>query len=259
MSARLHCRSRFPIWSHEVDAVKDPTSGRYVAFYSSMAHGKAPPCTACRDGSTSKSCKKLAADATGHTNSSQAYGKDMTKYIPSIGEHQMHSIKTHCAGQLIWTLNKVSSDVPEVSPPTFMSHSLTDNPRGPWSKPTLVLMPKPMMDINAAPVIKPDGSLVGMWRDHHPSGKYSTPHLFTASNWSDPATYVLRPLGMRSLSKMPAQQFHVAGLDPAGTNIRLIRSFQQRYSFLHSHNCSRARHLSLSRQVLRNRCTVSCR
>ena len=71
-----------------------------------------------------------------------------------------------------------------------MSHSLTDDPRGQWSTPQLVLMPKPMMDINAAPVIKPDGSLVGMWRDHHPSNKYSTPHLFTASNWSDPATYV---------------------------------------------------------------------
>ena len=38
-------------------------------------------------------------------------------------------------------------------------------------------------------VIKPDGSLVGMWRDHHPSMKYSTPHIFTATNWTDPATY----------------------------------------------------------------------
>jgi hypothetical protein len=70
-----------------------------------------------------------------------------------------------------------------------MSYSLTDDPRGEWSKPQLVLMPKPMMDINAAPVIKPDGSLVGMWRDHHPGGKHSTPHLFTATNWTDPATY----------------------------------------------------------------------
>jgi hypothetical protein len=78
-----------------------------------------------------------------------------------------------------------------------MSHSLTDDPRGQWSTPQLVLMPKPMMDINAAPVIKPDGSLVGMWRDHHPSNKYSTPHLFTASNWSDPTTYVHFATGIR--------------------------------------------------------------
>ena len=136
---------QFPIWSHEVDAVRDPVSGRYVAFFSSMAHGKAPPCTTCKDGSTAPTCKKLESNAS----------------APEI----------------------------EVAPPTFMAYSLTDDPRGVWSTPELVLMPKPMMDINAAPVIKEDGSLVGMWRDHHPSMKYSTPHLFTASNWSDPATY----------------------------------------------------------------------
>jgi HSP20 family molecular chaperone IbpA len=72
-------------------------------------------------------------------------------------------------------------------------------------------MPKPMMDINAAPVIKPDGSLVGMWRDHHPSGKYSTPHLFTASNWSDPATYVLCP--MRKRSEMIRLTIHIPGFE----------------------------------------------
>ena len=70
-----------------------------------------------------------------------------------------------------------------------MSYSLTADPRGEWSEPELVLMPKPMMDINAAPVIREDGSVVGMWRDHNPNGHYSSPHIFTATNWTDPATY----------------------------------------------------------------------
>ena len=59
-----------------------------------------------------------------------------------------------------------------------MSYSLTKDPRGAWSDPTLVLMAKPMMDINTAPVILADGSVIGMWRDHNgsPKNKYSTPH-----------------------------------------------------------------------------------
>lgn len=44
------------------------------------------------------------------------------------------------------------------------------------------------MDTNMAVVIRKDSSLVGMWRDHHPTGK-SVPHLVTASNWKDPSTY----------------------------------------------------------------------
>ena len=77
----------------------------------------------------------------------------------------------------------------EVSPPTYMAYSLTADPRGAWSEPQRVLMEKPMMDINAAAVILPNGTVVGLWRDHNPGGKHSTPHLFWATNWSDPATY----------------------------------------------------------------------
>jgi hypothetical protein len=146
---------QFPIWSHEVDVVRDPASGRYVAYYSRMATGKAPPCTSCMDGSTAKSCKK----------------------IPSKGS-LLEQPDPHVAGPAI-----------EVSPPTYMAYSKTVDPRGEWSTPAEILMPKPQMDINAAPVILPDGSVVGLWRDHHPSKKYSTPHLFHATNWSDPKTY----------------------------------------------------------------------
>lgn len=61
--------------------------------------------------------------------------------------------------------------------------------KGPWSKPVLVMMSRPQMDTNMAVVIRNNSSLVGMWRDHHPGGHYSTPHLVTASDWKDPATY----------------------------------------------------------------------
>lgn len=141
---------QFPIWSHEVDVVRAP-SGQYVAYFSRMPTGKAPACTVCTDGSTSPSCNKMAAAAP-----------------PVVGQPEI-----------------------EVSPPTYMSYSLSKDPRGVWSEPTLVLMARPMMDINTAPVIVADGSVVGMWRDHNgsPKNKYSTPHGFTASNWTDPASY----------------------------------------------------------------------
>lgn len=81
--------SRFPIWSHEVDAVKDPSSGRYVAFYSSMAHGKAPPCAACTDGSTSKSCKHVETNVAGHAALPAASGhRTTTAFTPNIGALQ---------------------------------------------------------------------------------------------------------------------------------------------------------------------------
>merc|ERR1712107_246401 len=44
------------------------------------------------------------------------------------------------------------------------------------------------MDTNLAAVIKKDGTLVEIWRDHHPTGK-SVPHLVTATDWKDPSTY----------------------------------------------------------------------
>ena len=79
----------------------------------------------------------------------------------------------------------------ENTDPSYMSWS--PNATGPWSEPVLILGPSVVrtmtpMDTNLAAVIKKDGSLVGMWRDHVPTGK-SVPHLTTATNWKDPATY----------------------------------------------------------------------
>eukprot|EP00041_Stephanoeca_diplocostata_P029789 m.887075 g.887075 ORF g.887075 m.887075 type:complete len:401 (+) comp23634_c0_seq3:572-1774(+) len=75
----------------------------------------------------------------------------------------------------------------EDSDPTYMSW--TSTPRGNWSDPVLVMMAKPEMDINMAPVILPNGSLVGMWRNHNPGGHHSTPHPVLATDWKDPSTY----------------------------------------------------------------------
>lgn len=137
----------FPIWSHEVDVVRDPSSGKYVAFMSYNSPSPRKVCKTCTDGTTDPECKKLNDKI------------DSDNFQPMI----------------------------ENTDPTYMSWS--QSPEGPWSKPVMVLMDKPQMDTNMAPVILNNGSLIGMWRDHHPGGKHSTPHLVTATNWSDPSTY----------------------------------------------------------------------
>jgi hypothetical protein len=58
--------------------------------------------------------------------------------------------------------------------------------------PALVSLASPEMDTNFAAVVKADGSLVGMYRDHEVSpgvkGK-STMHLVHATHWKDNTTY----------------------------------------------------------------------
>ena len=62
----------------------------------------------------------------------------------------------------------------ENTDPSYMSWA--PNATGPWSEPVLILGPSVVrtmtpMDTNLAGVIKKDGSLIGMWRDHHPTGR----------------------------------------------------------------------------------------
>ena len=143
-----------PIWSHEASTTRGP-AGEYVAFFSYNADegpGR-PVCHSCTDGSTDPSCKKRRLLARG--------AGDGTAATPPLGI--------------------------ENTDPTYMSWTATAT--GNWSVPVLVLGPKVEMDTNMAAVIKADGSLVGQWRDHYPGGKHSTPHLVTAANWKDPATY----------------------------------------------------------------------
>eukprot|EP01065_Artemidia_motanka_P007714 TRINITY_DN13857_c0_g1_i1.p1 TRINITY_DN13857_c0_g1~~TRINITY_DN13857_c0_g1_i1.p1 ORF type:complete len:423 (+),score=70.87 TRINITY_DN13857_c0_g1_i1:33-1301(+) len=100
---------------------------------------------------------------------------------------------------------------PPVPPPcgkpparhTYMTWS--NSPDGPWSEPVLVLKANTsvwgncsvLIDTNLAGVILPNGSVVGIWRKcsnlkgvHQCEADCCTfPHLLTASNWRDPATY----------------------------------------------------------------------
>lgn len=69
---------------------------------------------------------------------------------------------------------------------TFVSWS--ESPTGPWSTPLqLISVGARQSDTNLAPVLRADGSLVGIWRTWDGG---SWPHLVTASNWKDPKTYV---------------------------------------------------------------------
>lgn len=57
-------------------------------------------------------------------------------------------------------------------------------------------------DSNFSPTIKPDGSLLGLWRDFSPadivkSYGQSRIHSVTATNWKDPATYEVHKVGLR--------------------------------------------------------------
>eukprot|EP01051_Picozoa_sp_SAG22_P007526 SAG22_NODE_533_length_9401_cov_5.643625_3_plen_302_part_00 len=159
---------QFPVWSHEVVVVRDPASQRYVAFFSGQPKGNAPVCTLCTDGTTAKACKKHQAAAEEAAAAAAAAAAEAGR---GGGGGRAPAI--------------------EIAPPTLMAHSLTADARGAWSAPVLVSAPHPMMDINAAPILRPDGSLVGLWRDHRgsKSGKYSAPKVFTAENWTDPKTY----------------------------------------------------------------------
>ena len=141
----------FPVWSHEAVVTRAPT-GEYVAFfsYNPKPGPKRPICTTCKDGSTDPACKKKFEN-----------------------------------------INQGRRLLIEDTDPTYMSW--THDVRGNWSMPMMVLGPSVVkgmtpMDTNMAAVIKDDGSLIGMWRDHHPTGK-SVPHLVTASDWKDPRTY----------------------------------------------------------------------
>lgn len=134
------------------------------------------------------------------------------------GEYVMYMTYRHPVGRPIF--NCTDTPYPPPNPPlpppgqcrpapfplprhTYMSWA--PKPDGPWSAPVEVLHANTsvwenctiLIDTNMAPVIRKDGSLVGVWRrcDNLASGpcrdKCCTfPHLVTAKDWRDPAAYV---------------------------------------------------------------------
>ncbi len=86
-----------------------------------------------------------------------------------------------CNGERDWSVDLL----------TYMSYT-TDPNGGNWSAPVEIPQEAPLIDSNFAPVIMPDGSLIGLFRD---DGNHTSPkskenmHIVTATNWRDPKTY----------------------------------------------------------------------
>lgn len=75
-----------------------------------------------------------------------------------------------------------------VALPTLMSW--TRDPSGNWSEPVAIPQLSPTIDSNLSPVILPDGSVVGIFRnDAQAPYTASNLHVVTASDWRDASTY----------------------------------------------------------------------
>ena len=132
----------FPVFSHEPNAVRDPSTGEWALFFTMKSPSGRRVCN-CSDGSSLPGC-----------GSGGGEGPTVVSWAPA--------------------------------------------PEGPWSPPLKLLdMGGREPDTNLAPVILPNGSLVGIWRTWgdsscpHVHGG-SCPHLVTASHWKNASTYVFR-------------------------------------------------------------------
>eukprot|EP01050_Picozoa_sp_SAG11_P028655 SAG11_NODE_7747_length_1101_cov_1.488024_2_plen_235_part_00 len=151
-------REVFPVFAHEPTAGTGP-NGEYVVWFTRYTHlNSTSPCLdVCVDGSTPTQCKRRVQPG---------------KLIPFT----------------------------EANPATSWMSWATD-PLGEWSAPVMVYNGSdgsngrvPTSDTNLAPVIYPNGSLVGLWRGRYPAipqvqkagmGIYTV----RATNWKEPATY----------------------------------------------------------------------
>eukprot|EP00755_Sulcionema_specki_P036574 Sspe_Gene.107207::Locus_85303_Transcript_2_3_Confidence_0.625_Length_1615::g.107207::m.107207 len=60
------------------------------------------------------------------------------------------------------------------------------SPDGPWSNPVEIPQLSPLIDTNMSPVILPDGSVVGLFRNDGPTANL---HVVRAGYWKDPSSY----------------------------------------------------------------------
>jgi hypothetical protein len=75
--------------------------------------------------------------------------------------------------------------------PTWVTWAST--PTGPWSPPLELFSEGAReADTNLAPLIFPNGSLLGIWRTHPGAAPGSIPHLVTAAHWKNASSYVWR-------------------------------------------------------------------
>jgi hypothetical protein len=122
----------FPVFSHEPNAVRDPTTGEWALFFTLKSPSGRTVCN-CTDGSTPPAtCGGLQGEG-----------------------------------------------------PTYVSWA--SSPGGPWATPLLLKdMGGSQSDTNLAPIILPNGSLVGIWRTWD---RGSWPHLVTAAHWKNASSY----------------------------------------------------------------------
>lgn len=74
------------------------------------------------------------------------------------------------------------------------------SPTGPWSPPLQLFSEGARQaDTNLAPLIFPNGSLLGIWRTHPGASPGSIPHLVTAAHWKDASSYAWRTDAMLPL------------------------------------------------------------
>lgn len=152
-------RELFPVFAHEPTAGRGP-NGEFVVWFTRYEQlNSTSPCLGiCVDGSTPDKCK--------HAPVQPGQPKPFTEANPATS----------------WM-------------------SWANNPLGNWSVPVMVYNGSdgsdgrvPTSDTNLAPVIYPNGSLVGLWRGVYPAipgvqKKGMGIYTVRAANWKDPSTY----------------------------------------------------------------------
>jgi hypothetical protein len=83
--------------------------------------------------------------------------------------------------------------------PTFVTWA--SQPSGPWTAPLQLFEEGARQaDTNLAPLIFPNGSLLGIWRTHPGASPGSIPHLVTAGHWKNASSYAWHSSPMLPLS-----------------------------------------------------------
>jgi hypothetical protein len=94
--------------------------------------------------------------------------------------------------------------------PTYMSFTRT--PEGNWSAPVAVprVQQAPLIDSNLSPIILPNGSLLGLWRNDDDRGSI---HTAAATDWRDPTSYVQHTHDIFSRGGLPALDAGLEGVE----------------------------------------------
>ena len=105
--------------------------------------------------------------------------------------------------------------------PTYMSYTTTPDVESSWSTPVAVprIQGSPLIDSNLSPLIFPNGSLLGLWRNDDDRGSI---HTVTATDWRNASSYAQHTFDLfGGSSRLPALD---AGLEGVEDPVILIMS-----------------------------------